>query len=607
MSINRNTLMEHEATLGEAIPSDTEHAISVSLPTWRSNVGYEENEDWVVSKMKSGYPRYRSHTSCVEIAALERSILDKHGLQQECCMIFPSALVAATCKSFIGTRSERCTDDGKSEPPIYSIRVASLASSLQTPEVSGLRPDIWVIFVPNQLYKYAREFWQHTGEGISSRRAVFAHTCLNDGQLLFKEHHDASPSNPQLPRGPSRYSRYNSGETGCNTNKKNIPLPVAETTITHDFVEMRYGRNLEASAAKQAKSAIKQRISGIIGQETSAGVNDFVQRRERNITSNDVFLFPTGMSAIYNTHKLIQELFGPCKMVEFGFPYLDTLKILQKFGDGCLFFGNGDDQDLDQLEKLLQNERISGLFCEFPSNPLLRTPDIRRLRSLANKHHFVIVVDETIGNFVNVDVLPYADILVSSLTKVFSGDSNVMGGSCVLNPKLPYYSDLSKLAKKSFEDNYWDEDAIFMERNSRDFASRVYRINENAENLATLLFKSQLIKKVYYPKYADSRENYDACKCNEGGYGGLLSVTFDSQELAMKFYDLVTTAKGPSLGTNFTLTSPYALLAHYKELDWVAQYGVESHLIRISVGLERKEVLLSKFETALQEVAASAK
>ena len=71
---------------------------------------------------------------------------------------------------------------------------------------------------------------------------------------------------------------------------------------------------------------------------------------------------------------------------------------------------------------------ILALFTEFPSNPLLRSPNLPRLRALADKYDFLIVVDETVGNFVNVSVLPYADIVVSSLTKVFGGDSNVMGG-----------------------------------------------------------------------------------------------------------------------------------------------------------------------------------
>jgi cystathionine gamma-synthase len=73
-------------------------------------------------------------------------------------------------------------------------------------------------------------------------------------------------------------------------------------------------------------------------------------------------------------------------------------------------------------------ERFLGLFCEFPGNPLLKSPDLARIRDLANRFEFAVVIDDTIGNFLNVNVLPYADVVVSSLTKVFSGDSNVMGG-----------------------------------------------------------------------------------------------------------------------------------------------------------------------------------
>ena len=94
---------------------------------------------------------------------------------------------------------------------------------------------------------------------------------------------------------------------------------------------------------------------------------------------------------------------------------------------------------MDALEGLLETEPkqnpgcppIMCLITEFPSNPLLGSPNLQRLRALADKYEFLIIVDETIGNFVNVEVLPYADIVVSSLTKVFSGDANVMGGRSV--------------------------------------------------------------------------------------------------------------------------------------------------------------------------------
>jgi cystathionine gamma-synthase len=111
------------------------------------------------------------------------------------------------------------------------------------------------------------------------------------------------------------------------------------------------------------------------------------------------------------------------------FPYIDTLKILEKFGPGCIFYGHGSAEDLDDLELRLANgEKILALFCEFPGNPLLKSPDVSRIRDLAHKYDFAVVIDETIGNFLNINVLPYADVVVSSLTKVFSGDSNVMGG-----------------------------------------------------------------------------------------------------------------------------------------------------------------------------------
>jgi cystathionine gamma-synthase len=64
---------------------------------------------------------------------------------------------------------------------------------------------------------------------------------------------------------------------------------------------------------------------------------------------------------------------------------------------------------------------------------------MQRIKDLADRYDFGVIVDETIGNFLNVHVLPYADIVVSSLTKVFSGDSNVMGGryvACCGTPRL---------------------------------------------------------------------------------------------------------------------------------------------------------------------------
>src|SRR6186997_753503 len=83
----------------------------------------------------------------------------------------------------------------------------------------------------------------------------------------------------------------------------------------------------------------------------------------------------------------------------FRFPYIDTLKIMQKFGPGCLFYGFGSSEELDELEERLQKgERFLALFTEFPGNPLLKSPDLERIRGLADTYDFFVIVDETIGN-----------------------------------------------------------------------------------------------------------------------------------------------------------------------------------------------------------------
>jgi cystathionine gamma-synthase len=312
------------------------------------------------------------------------------------------------------------------------------------------------------------------------------------------------------------------------------------------------------------------------------------------------------MSAIFNSHRALLGARGSMKSINFGFPYVDTLKILEKFGPGVVFYGHASESDLDDLEKRLEGgERFLALFCEFPGNPLLTCPNLVRIRQLADKYDFAVVLDETIGTFANINVLPFADIVASSLTKIFSGDCNVMGGSAIFNPNGRYYAALKAWTRTEYEDTYWPEDVMFMERNSRDFVSRIDRINDNAEAICDVLRASPLVKDVFYPKYNESRANYEACKLPNGGYGGLISVVLRQPEQAIAFFDAADTAKGPSLGTNFTLTSPYVLLAHYQELDWAEQYGVDRNLVRISVGLEETEHIVNVFKAALKAAEGS--
>ncbi|KAL8633239.1 hypothetical protein Q9189_000960 [Teloschistes chrysophthalmus] len=404
---------------------------------------------------------------------------------------------------------------------------------------------ISAVVYPKAYSPVAKSFWQHTGEGISSRRAELCHKAFNDGFLAPRatNRHGTDSQRPSTDqrscKGPQRYQKRPSAKNEKNSFEANsvscgLTAREQQQNIIEgaQFIEERYGRNLDLSLAAKAKIAIRKRIAGALTPEfkcddptAEAQLPADIKQFPR-VAEDDVYLFP----------------------------YIDTLKILEKWGPGCQFYGNGAAEDLDDLERRCEDgEKFLAVFCEFPGNPLLKTPDLGRIRTLADRFDFAIVVDETIGNFLNVHVLPHADVVVSSLTKVFSGDSNVMGGCSILNPSGHFYDKLKGAMKVEYQDNYWSEDAIFMERNSRDFITRIARINVNAEAICSILRASELVKEVYYPKYSLTRLFYDEYRTPTGGYGGLLSVTFRTRSTAVAFYDALETAKGPSLGTNFTL------------------------------------------------------
>ena len=308
------------------------------------------------------------------------------------------------------------------------------------------------------------------------------------------------------------------------------------------------------------------------------------------------------MASIFHAHQSVLNCFPQKKSVCFGFPYVDTLSILKKFGPGVVFYGFGDDKSLDEMEEKLETGEleIMALFCECPSNPLLKMGNLKRIKKLSQKYNFLIVADETVGNFLNIHILSFVDICVSSLTKIFSGDSNVMAGSLVLNPIGDNYSRLKTYFETQYENNFWCEDCIYLERNSRNFKQRNYEMNKNAESIVQLLNENELIKHVFYPSLVESKKYYEEFQTYNGGYGGLISIIFKSGRDAKLFFNEVELFKGPSLGTNFSLACPYSILAHYQELDEIEKWGVDRDLIRISIGLEDKDELVNRFKKALE-------
>jgi cystathionine gamma-synthase len=314
----------------------------------------------------------------------------------------------------------------------------------------------------------------------------------------------------------------------------------------------------------------------------------------------DVFLTPTGMAAQFAALKAVRERSPGHQTAQLGFPYVDTLKLQQKFGSGATLLHDLKSIAPD-LEGLLARRRLAACFCEIPGNPTLGSADVRRITPLLRRHRVPLVIDDVVATPFNVDLSEHADLVATSLTKYIAGTGDVMGGAVICNPKSPFYHELKPILQAQHEELLFSGDAAVIDAQAHRFPERMKRHNENGLFLAEKLRNHPAVERVWYPKWEFS-EIYEAVRRPEGGWGSLITfLPKNAETAAPRIYDALAFCKGPSLGTVFTLACPFTILAHYTELEWAEACGVPRYLIRISAGLERSEELWNRLEAALSE------
>ncbi len=360
----------------------------------------------------------------------------------------------------------------------------------------------------------------------------------------------------------------------------------------------------EVVSTRQAAHALGERVDEATADQGHAA-NQAIRQRLADLAGQpveDVFLFPSGMAANYAVHRMLTAVFPGRKTVQLDFPYVDVLKLQQMFGSGAHFLPLVRDSEYDDLRALLQGEPVAGLFCEAPSNPLLRCVDFPHLLALraAAQPGVPIVVDDTIATVAHADAFRVADVVTTSLTKAFSGVGDVMAGSVILNAASPHHAAFAAFLRARADHELWRGDALALEQNSRDFAERATRMSDNALALATFLAAHPRVAKVWHAR-EQGGAGYAFIRREGGGYGCLFSFLLkDAAAASPPVYDALRVCKGPSLGTHFTLVCPYTLLAHYDELEWAESCGVPRHLLRVSAGLEDTADLIARFDEALR-------
>ena len=320
-----------------------------------------------------------------------------------------------------------------------------------------------------------------------------------------------------------------------------------------------------------------------------------------NQPNENITLSPSGMNAIYGVIKglkSIQRRNGREILIQLGWLYLDTMNIVKHHYDQTKIFP--DIKNLDLLEEYLIDNglKISALITEIPTNPLLQSVDIKRLKSLCLKYNIPLVVDTTLSTPYNLNLENYADICIESLTKFASGNADVLMGAIILNKN----SKLSFMNAEFFKhsDCAYIKDIQRLAFEIKDYKIRVKKISSNTKSLVEYFKKCSYIDKLFYCLSSENELFYKEVMIDDNSYTGLISVTFKNS--FEKVYNNLNFAKGPSLGTEFTLLMPYTYLAHYEYLksddglNLLEKIGLPKDILRISVGCENINDIIDEFK-----------
>lgn len=368
-------------------------------------------------------------------------------------------------------------------------------------------------------------------------------------------------------------------------------------------------RQAEDSLYQEGQIAQKQPEALFNGDAEARILTFLLDLFDLRAAENSLFLCNSGMNAFYATFQAINTLqrsHGKDLWIQIGWIYVDTHEILNKWRSSQqqapvsllnIF-------DLDTLAAKLAEcgPRVAGIICEIPTNPLIQTCDLAHLRTLATQHQIALVIDPTISSPYNIDVLPYADVVVNSLTKYAAHHGDVMAGAIALNPQFSFYSDLKSEIPHHFQPLY-ERDAQRLAVEIETYTDVMTNVNANTLRLVTFLQKHPSVKKVHWAYARRSRFHYEKIARHSEAPGGCFTIEL-KRPLAT-VYDAIRVVKGPSFGTTFTILCPYMYLAHYNLINnqqgrrYLCSQGIDPDLLRISVGIEDPSALEEVFSEVL--------
>ena len=255
-----------------------------------------------------------------------------------------------------------------------------------------------------------------------------------------------------------------------------------------------------------------------------------------------------------------------------------------------------------EVETALEETGAAALFVESISNPLLKVADLPALAEIAHRCGASLLVDSTFASPYLVNPLKHgADFAIHSATKYLSGHGDVLAGVVAASKENKHkLFELNKLVGGvlgPFE-------AWLALRGLKTLPLRMKQQCQNGQQAAEWLAKHPRVKKVNYPGLPDHPHHALAKKLFEGrGYGGVLSFEIEGAGKA-QIYRFMESLKiclpATTLGDVYSLVLHPATSSHRNlTVEERARVGIPDGLVRLSVGIESAEDILSDLEAAL--------
>jgi O-succinylhomoserine sulfhydrylase len=284
-----------------------------------------------------------------------------------------------------------------------------------------------------------------------------------------------------------------------------------------------------------------------------------------------------------------RALFGSCFQI--------VTNILPRFGIRTTLV---DGSDLEGWKKAI-TPGTKCVFLETPSNPMLEVIDISAVAEIARRAGATIVVDNVFATPILQKPLELgADVVVYSGTKHIDGQGRVLGGA-ILSTKR-FKEDLLKPFLRHTGPSLSPFNAWVLLKGLETLKLRVIQQSSAALNIAEAMQRMPGVKHVLYP-HLPSHPQADLCR-RQMKTGGTM-VTFEVEGGKQGAFNVLRALEIIDISNNLgdvksLMTHPASTTHRNIGPEARSMMGITDGMLRLSIGLEEVEDLLSDLSQALK-------